>query len=78
MIVAPMKVYAIYAEGKGYISYKPYEYTYTLEEAKFYHTLGRAKAVANGLALHDNVKIHAVGLSPMGVVYERNKKTCFT
>lgn len=77
MIVAPMKVYAIYAEGKGYISYKPYEYTDTLEEAKLYHTLGRAKAKAHGEALSTNVRIHTVGLSPIGVIYEK-KKICFS
>ena len=73
MIVAPMKVYAIYAEGKGYISYKPYEYTDTLEEAKLYHTLGRAKAKAHVEALSTNVRIHTVGLSPMGVIYEKKR-----
>lgn len=73
MIVTLMKVYAIYAEGKGYISYKPYEYTDTLEEAKLYHTLGRAKATAHGEALSTNVRIHIVGLSPMGVIYEKKK-----
>lgn len=73
MIVTLMKVYAIYAEGKGYISYKPYEYTDTLEEAKLYHTLGRAKAIAHGLAIHYNIRIHAVGLSPMGVVYDKKR-----
>lgn len=78
MVVTFMRVYAINVEGKGFVSYKPYEFTNCLGDAKLYHTLGRAKAVANGLALHDNVKIHAVGLSPMGVVYEKNKKACFT
>ena len=73
MIVAPMKVYAIYAEGKGYISYKPYEYTDTLEEAKLYHTLGRAKAKAHTEALSANVRIYTVGLSPMGVIYEKKR-----
>ena len=73
MGVTFMKVYAIYVEGKGYISYKLYEYTDTLEEAKLYHTLGRAKAVAHGEVITHNVKIYAVGLSPMGVVYERYK-----
>ena len=73
MIVVPMKVYAIYAEGKGYISYKPYKYTDTLEEAKLYHTLGRAKAKAHVEALSANVRIHTVGLSPMGVIYEKKK-----
>lgn len=73
MIVDFMKVYAIYVEGKGYISYKPLVYTDNLEEAKLYHTLGRAKAIAHGLAIHYNIRIHTVGLSPMGVIYEKKK-----
>ena len=73
MVVTFMRVYAINVEGKGFVSYKPYEFTNCLGDAKLYHTLGRAKAKAHGLAIHYNIRIHAIGLSPMGVVYDKKR-----